>query len=89
MPRRLVQQLRPTVPLGRVWAILSGEPFYGFDDTEWGQRRGFDQVRTFAGIDLPLNANASVEPGYLNQILSRRGEDRMNHIASPILNLRL
>lgn len=86
---RLRQQLRLTAPVGRVRAVLSGEPFYGLDDTDWGQRRGFDQLRTFAGINIPLSATASVEPGYLNQIVFRRGEDRMNHVASVTLNLRL
>lgn len=86
---RLRQQLRLTAPIGRVGVVLSGEPFYGFNDTGWGQRRGFDQVRTFAGINLPLNANTSLEPGYLNQVLFRHGEDRMNHIAILTLNVRL
>jgi hypothetical protein len=86
---RIRQQLRITAPIGGARAVVSGEPFYALNGTEWGQRQGFDQLRTFAGVNIPLNDVASVEPGYLNQMLFRRGEDRMNHIASLTLNLRI
>jgi hypothetical protein len=86
---RLRQQLRLTAPLGGSQVVLSGEPFFSLDDTAWGQRQGFEQVRTFAGVNLPLSGNVTVEPGYLTQIQLRRGEGRINHIASMTLNVRL
>lgn len=85
---RLRQQVRAQAPLrpgSRVQAILWTEPFYAFDTTDWGQRRGFDQLRTFIGLGVPLTKKLMVEPGYMNQTVFRRGEDRSNHIASLTL----
>jgi hypothetical protein len=83
---RLRQQLRATHPLaGKVAAVAWTEPFYTFNATDWGQRKGLDQVRTFAGVAVPVAPRLTAEPGYMNQTVFRRGEDRSNHVAS--LNL--
>ncbi|PAX09198.1 DUF2490 domain-containing protein [Sphingomonas lenta] len=85
---RFRQQVRAQAPIrrgGQLQAIAWTEPFYNFDTTDWGQRRGFDQVRTFIGLGVPITQGLTAEPGYLNQTVFRRGEDRVNHIASLTL----
>lgn len=85
---RFRQQIRATRPIsrdGRTKVVAWTEPFYNLDTTSWGQRAGFDQWRTFIGISSPIASRVTVEPGYLNQTVFRRGEDRVNHAAS--LNL--
>ena len=82
---RFRQQLRAAYPLspnGRVAAVVWTEPFYNLNGTGWGQRKGFDQVRSFVGAALPVAAKVTLEPGYLNQTVFRRGENRSNHVAS-------
>jgi hypothetical protein len=85
---RFRQQVRASRPLsrgGQTRAVIWTEPFYNLDTTSWGQRAGFDQWRTFIGVAVPVAPKLSIEPGYLNQTVFRRGEDRVNHAAS--LNL--
>ena len=42
---------------------------------------GFNQVRTFAGLSIPLMRNTALEAGYLNQAILP-GDDRINHVLS-------
>lgn len=64
---------------GLVWA----EPFVALNDTDWGARAGFDQLRSFVGAELGLPGASTAEIGYLNQIVDQRGGNRrMNHVAS-------
>lgn len=82
------QQLRAQLPLpggGPVRALVWNETFVGLNDTGWGQRAGVDQVRTFVGAAVPLAERVSIEPGYLNQTVFRRGSDRVNHILAANL----
>lgn len=88
---RLRQQVRGTLPLGdRGVALVSTlEPFVSFNTTGWGQRAGFDQMRAFAGVSLPVARGIAIEPGYMGQYVARhRQPDRMNHIISLSLSLR-
>lgn len=85
---RLRQQVRATAPIGGgVRAVLWTEPWFNLNDTRWGQRTGLDRWRNFAGVNVPLRKGVSLEPGYLNQYVSRRGEDRMNHVLSVTLTV--
>jgi len=82
---RLRQQARLKVPLGRarrVGALLWNETFVGLNDTRWGQRSGLDQVRTFAGVSVPVGEGLTLEPGYLNQVVVRPGPNAVNHIGA-------
>jgi hypothetical protein len=64
-------------------ALVWAEPFVALNDTDWGARAGFDQLRSFAGVELGLPGASTAELGYLNQIVDQRGGDRrMNHVAS-------
>jgi hypothetical protein len=84
---RVRQLIRVTAPVGKgVRAVGWHESFVTLDDTRWGQRSGFDRMRNFAGIAVPVAKGMSIEPGYMNEYVRRRGPDRMNHIASITLN---
>jgi hypothetical protein len=82
---RVRQQVRAAhaLPgLGRTQALAWNETFYSLNDTDFGQRAGFDQTRTFIGLSLPLAAGTTIEPGYLNHRTFRDGPDRVNHIVA-------
>jgi len=65
-----------------VWSEL----FWALDDTDWGARSGFDQIRLFGGVDVPVSGKLRGEIGYLNQIVNQRaGRTAMNHVASLTL----
>lgn len=89
---RLRQLVRLDVPLGKPGApqaVVWAEPSVGLNRTGWGQKSGFDQLRGFAGVALPVGRGISVEAGYSGQYVSRPArEDRMNHIASLSLMIR-
>jgi len=87
--REFVRWVRPLGSPKRARALLSVEPFVAFNDTDWGARGGFDQVRTFAGVEVPVGGRSTVEVGYLNQLVDAPGRvTRMNHVASLALFLR-
>lgn len=84
--RQLVKYNRPFRKGGDTSFVLTSETFVAFDDTDWGARSGFDQIRNFAGIGFSVSPKARVELGYLNQYIDLAGRnDRMNHIASASL----
>ncbi len=84
---RFRQQLRLSVPLqqaGELRAVASVEALVPLNDTDWGARTGFDQLRSFAGLEIPLFGKTRLEAGYLNQAIFT-GADTTNHVLS--LNL--
>lgn len=90
---RLREMLRYEKPLrpqsDAVNALVSTEAFFALNDTDWGARAGFDQLRTFAGVELGLPGASTAEVGYLNQTLNQTGgRTRMNHVASMTLFFR-
>ena len=85
---RLRQFVRLQVPIARkgaVQAVAFTEGFFNLNSTTWGARDGVDQWRTFVGVGLPVGPRMRLEPGYLNQRVFRRGEDRTNHVLSATL----
>lgn len=65
------------------------EPFVALNTTDWGARRGFDQLRSFAGLELPAGGKSTAEIGYLNQLVDRpAGARDMNHVVSITLFIR-
>lgn len=84
---RLREMLRYEKPLraegGAVSALVSTEAFIAFNDTAWGARSGFDQLRTFVGAEVALFGQTTAEIGYLNQLIDQtQGRTRVNHVAS-------
>lgn len=90
---RLREMLRYVHPLGspeRTRALVSAEGFAALNDTDWGARAGFDQLRSFAGVEVPIGGKSTLELGYLNQAINGpSSRNRMNHVASLALFLRL
>ena len=63
--------------------VVWDELFVALNDTDWGQRSGFDQNRIFVGFGLKRHHSSKwrVEIGYMNQTVNQRGPtDRSNHI---------
>lgn len=93
MGLRLRQMLRFEKPLRADAkgpnALLWTEPFIALNDTDWGARAGFDRVRSFGGLELPLGGASTAEVGYMNEYINQTaGRSRMNHIASITLFFR-
>ena len=80
---RLRQMFRYATPIDRhkTQFVLSSESFVAFNSTPFGQAAGFDQVRNFVGLNVPLAPKVTADIGYMNRYIRRRGaEDRMDHI---------
>ncbi len=85
---RFRQQFRLTAPVaGKVRAVATNELFFGLNNTDWGQRDGLHLVRSFVGVSVPVTGNLTVEPGYLNQYVVRRGENAVHHALSITTNI--
>jgi len=82
---RLREMLRYELPLKGtgVRPLGSVEAFVHLNDTDWGTRHGFDQVRTFLGVEVPIFGKSTAELGYLNQVIDQTGgRTAVNHVAS-------
>lgn len=67
-------------------ALVYAEAFVALNDTDWGARAGFDQLRSFVGAEVGLKGASTLELGYLNQTIDQSGgRTRMNHVASVTL----
>lgn len=93
MAWRLRQMLRLAVPLsgntGGVSALAYAEGFVALNDTDWGARKGFDRLRSFAGLEVPVAGKSTIELGYLNQYVKNRGRaDDVDHVLLLTLQLR-
>lgn len=85
---RMRQMVRGVLPLGGRTApslVLQSEVFIEFADTSWQVKEGFDQLRTFGGVRLPVRDKVAVEAGYLNQSGLGPGRVGTNHIAQVTL----
>lgn len=89
---RIREMIRYVHPLGRPSAahpLIWAEAFVALNDTDWGARGGFDQLRSFIGAEIPLPGRSTLEAGYLNQAINDPGgRSRMNHVASLTLFIR-
>ena len=90
---RLREMLRYEKPLrtgsDALNALVYAEGFVALNDTDWGARGGFDQLRSFIGAELGLPGASTLEVGYLNQLINQRGGDtRVNHVAAITLFFR-
>ncbi|EAT06996.1 DUF2490 domain-containing protein [Sphingobium sp. 10 DY56-G10] len=90
---RLREMLRYEKPLNpgsdALNALVYAEGFVALNDTDWGVRGGFDQLRSFIGAEVGLPGASTLEVGYLNQVINQRGGDtRVNHVASVTLFFR-
>ncbi|WP_157217094.1 DUF2490 domain-containing protein [Flavisphingomonas formosensis] len=87
--RQMLRYERPLVAERGLNLLGHGEAFVAFNDTDWGARAGFDQLRSFAGVEIALPGKSTIELGYLNQYIDRGGgRHRVNHAASFSLFIR-
>lgn len=81
--RQFVKYSHPLRSGGDTAFVATSEIFVALDDTDWGARSGFDQIRNFAGVAFSVSPKARLELGYLNQYIDRPGsDDRVNHAAA-------
>jgi hypothetical protein len=87
--RSMIRYVRPLTGPDAPRALVWAEPFVALNDTDWGARGGFDQLRSFVGLEIPLPGKSTVEAGYLNQAVNAAGpRNRMNHVASLTVFIR-
>lgn len=87
-------RLRPRVgfekPLGKSGLKLfaTQEHYLNFNNTDYGQRRGYERMRNAVGLSVPLGGKLRGEIGYLNQYrFGRDGRrDQMDHALTLTLN---
>lgn len=85
--RQLGQLTMPLETKGMT-AVVSMEHFANLNDTDAGARSGFDQLRAYGGLRLPLGDKTSLETGYMYQFINRAsGIDAVNH--TLMLHLRV
>lgn len=53
--------------------VIANELFININDSDWGQRSGFDQNRLFVGAAFRPSNNVRFEGGYLNNIINTAG----------------
>lgn len=90
---RLRQLLRYRYPLqdrnAPVAALGWVEGFLNLNGTDWGTADGFDRIRAFAGLELPVAGRSTVEAGYMNQTVDEAlGGTSVHHVASFTLFFR-
>lgn len=88
---RAREMLRLEIPVAKngLAALGYAEAFIALNDTDWGARGGFDQLRSFIGAEIPLAGKSTIELGYLNQTINQTaGRTRMNHVLSISLFVR-
>ncbi len=89
---RLRSQMRVAAPLTErsegIAAVGWAETFVALNDADWGPRAGFDQLRTFAGLEVPIGGKSTVEVGYLNRLIKTENRLETDHILSLNLSIR-
>jgi hypothetical protein len=80
--RFMTKYVRPISTDGDASLIVSLEPFFDLNDTDWGGDSGIAQNRTFVGAGRRVSSKLTLEAGYLNQyIFADSAENRVNHLA--------
>ena len=84
---RVAQQILLATPLtkkesGGPVGIISTELYWNLTEAEWGAAKGYDDLWSFVGVQLPVSTSTAFELGYLNQRLRQvNGVVNMNHAA--------
>lgn len=82
---RIRPLVRFTQPVGKGYALfVTHESFFMANDTDWGQRAGYDRMRNTAGVVVSLGKGINADIGYLNQYRFARngGRATMDHALS-------
>lgn len=76
------QYVRPVGKDGKRSLVISLEPFFDINSSDWGGDKGFSQSRAYAALSWRLGTSAVIETGYMYQYLNvEGGRDRANHLA--------
>lgn len=89
---RLRPQVKATLPIDPAFSLVaSHESFLPLNDTDWGQRDGYERMRNMIGLSWKAGGGVSVEAGYLNQYgFGRNGaRDVMDNVLSISVGLSL
>ena len=86
---RVLWRGQAPISRNRLWMVVVwNELFVAAQDTDWGQRAGFDQNRAFVGFARQvLPAKLRLEAGYQNKWTIRQGPDTIDHILALSLFL--
>lgn len=82
---RLRQSFRFKRPLGHDGSpslVLDASVYAQLVETDWGTEDGFDQLRLYAALSLPVSRHVDLEVGYLNRYADRSPRDRDDHIGT-------
>lgn len=83
---RLRPQIKATLPLARAFSLIaSHESFFPLNNTDWGQRAGYQRMRNFAGVVWKVSDTVSIETGCMNEY--NFGRDRNPDAMSNALSL--
>ena len=83
------QYSRPIGGEGNKNLILSLEPFYNLNDTDWSGKSKLSQNRSVVGVSWKLNPKLTLVTAYMNQFVWRdSAEDSSNHIAVMNFNVK-
>lgn len=85
--RFMTKFVKPIGTDGKKDLILSLEPMFDLNDTDWGGDGGIAQNRAYIGIGWNVSPRLRIETAYMNQYLwSDTREDTSNHLA--VVNFR-
>ncbi len=89
---RVRERLQLQIPLKAKGTnlILSSEALFALNSTDWGARAGFDQMRNFVGVSIPLGKAFTLETGFQHRYQYRAGRpDRSDFIVPVTVTVRL
>lgn len=79
--RFLTKYTRPIGDDEKKSLIIGVEPFFDFNDTDWGGDNGIAQNRVYVGVGWHVRDKLTIETGYMNQFVWRNsGENISNHL---------
>jgi hypothetical protein len=80
--REMIKMVSPLANYPKLSVIGSDEVFWHQNNFVGQNNKGLDQNRFFAGLGYKVNSSVTIESGYLNQFIHRRGAD--NFLAQAI-----
>lgn len=83
---RVRERLQLQIPLKAKGTnlILSSEVLVGLNSTAWGAISGFDQMRNFIGVSVPLSKTFSLETGFQHRYQRRIGRPDRSDFVVPV-----
>ncbi len=64
--------------------ILSSEPLFALNTTDWGQRAGIDQWRNFIGVNFPVAKKLTLETGFQHRYQKRFNQPDRSDFIVPL-----